>query len=538
MPTSHSLTESLFTADGVQALDRFLIEDQGVDGYTLMQKAARAAFRQLLRHWPAPSSMLVLCGAGKNGGDGYLVAANGQRQGLAVECIAVSDPEKLSGDARRAWQDATGAGVHIRRWERLTGDEQAELFTHKPVVVDAMLGTGARGALRSPFDQIARQLETSGAPVLAVDVPSGLDASLGVAEGEAVRADATVTFIGQKVGLLTGQGPHYSGRVVYDTLGAEAWLDSLPAAPVAAVTGWHQCQTYLPRLSPASYKGNFGHLLVVAGDRGYGGAGLLAAEAAARSGAGLVTLATRSEHVTAALSRCPSLMVRGVVHGNELAPLLDKADVVVCGPGLGQSAWGQQMLQQVLASGKPRLLDADALNLLASRPAVPFVQQVLTPHPGEAARLLECSVADIEADRLAAVVSLSERFGGIALLKGAGTLISVPGKIPALVPGANPGMATGGMGDVLSGIVGAFMAQTVRASAIGIPEGVLLGAALHLEAAALASQRKGYRGLLPTDVIEALPVALAAVEPRFGGPDTGRQNTRYGDNRPGGHIDE
>lgn len=538
MPTSHSLTESLFTADGVQALDRFLIDDQGVDGYGLMQKAARAAFRQLLLHWPAPSSVLVLCGAGNNGGDGYLVAANGQRQGLAVECIAVTDPEKLSGDARRAWQDATGAGVHIRRWEQLTADEQAELFVHKPVVVDAMLGTGARGALRSPFDQIACQLQASGAPVLAVDVPSGLDASLGVAEGEAVRADVTVTFIGQKAGLLTGQGPHYAGRVVYDALGAKERLDSLPVAPVATVTGWEQCRICLPRLSPAAHKGSLGHLLIVAGDRGYGGAGLLAAEAAARSGAGMVTLATRSEHVTAALSRCPSLMVRGLAHGNELTPLLDKADVVVCGPGLGQSAWGQQMLQQVLASGKPRLLDADALNLLAGQPPRPFDQQVITPHPGEAARLLDCSVADIEADRLTAVASLRERFGGVALLKGAGTLVSTPGRIPTLVPGANPGMATGGMGDVLSGIVGAFMAQAVRASAIGIPEGVLLGVTLHLEAAALASQRKGCRGLLSMDVIDALPVALAAAEPGFGEPDSYRRSTGYEDNQPGGPADE
>ncbi len=538
MPTTQSLTESLFTADGVQALDRFLIEDQGVDGYGLMQKAARAAFRQLLRHWPAPASVVVLCGPGNNGGDGYLVAANGQRQGLAVECVAVSDPGQLSGDARRAWQDTTSVGVSVRRWDQLSTEEQVALFANSTVVVDAMLGTGAHGALRQPFDEVARQLERSGVPVLAVDVPSGLDASLGVAEGVAVRADITVTFIGQKAGLLTGQGPHYAGRVVYDTLGAENWLDSLPAAPVAAISGWHQAQRYLPRLSPAAHKGDFGHVLVVAGDRGYGGAGLLAAEAAARSGAGLVTLATRSEHVTAALARCPSLMVRGVVHGNELAPLLEKADVVVCGPGLGQSAWGQQMLQQVLASGKPRLLDADALNLLAKRSAEPFAHQVITPHPGEAARLLDCSVADVEADRLAAVYRLSERFGGVALLKGAGTLVSVPGKIPALVPGANPGMGTGGMGDVLSGIVGGFMAQAVRASSIGLAEGVLLGASLHLEAAVVASQQKGYRGLLPMDVIEALPVVLAAVEPRFGEPATSGQNTGYESVHAGGHTDE
>ncbi|MGM0569733.1 NAD(P)H-hydrate dehydratase [Marinobacter sp.] len=516
MPTTHSLTESLFTADGVQALDRFLIEDQGVDGYELMQKAARAAFRQLLRHWPDAPSVLVFCGAGNNGGDGYLVALNALRQGLAVECIAVADPDKLSGDARRAWRDARNGGVPVRHWQALAVDDQVRLFSDSPVVVDAMLGTGVRGQPRAPFDSVIRQVNASHCPVLAVDVPSGLDASCGVAEGDAVRADMTVTFIGQKLGLLTGQGPHFAGKVVHDTLGAGQLCDTFPVAAVASLASWSLCQDWLPPLSRSAHKGSFGHVLVVAGDRGFGGAGLLAAEAAARSGAGLVSLATRPEHVAPALSRCPSLMVRGVVHGNELAPLLDKADVVVCGPGLGQSAWGQQMLQQVLESGKPRLLDADALNQLADRLPVHSDQQVITPHPGEAARLLSCSVRDIEADRIAAVRTLQQRFGGVALLKGAGTLVSGRDQLPVLIAGANPGMATGGMGDVLSGILGAFMVQAAKAQDMTFADGVILGACLHLAAADSASLSKGYRGLLPMDVIEALPGVLAAAEPRFG----------------------
>lgn len=516
MPTTHSLTESLFTADGVQALDRFLIEEQGVDGYELMQKAARAAFRQLRRQWPEASSVLVFCGAGNNGGDGYLVALNALRQGLAVDCIAVADPEKLSGDARRACQDAQDAGVAVRHWQHLAVAPRSRLFESSPVVVDAMLGTGVRGQPRAPFDEAVRLVNDSGCPVLAVDVPSGLDASRGVAEGDAVRADITVTFIGQKLGLLTGQGPHFAGRVVHDTLGAEHICDTFPVDPVASLSSWRRCQHRLPPLSRSAHKGSFGHVLVVAGDRGFGGAGLLAAEAAARSGAGLVSLATRPDHVSAALSRCPSLMVRGVVHGNELTPLLDKADVVVCGPGLGQSAWGQQMLQQALEAGKPRLLDADALNLMANRAPVTSEHQVITPHPGEAARLLACSVADIEADRCAAVRLLQARFDGAALLKGAGTLVALPDQLPVLIEGANPGMGTGGMGDVLSGILGAFMAQAARAPAMSLADSIVLGASLHLAAADTASRSRGYRGLLPMDVIDALPAVLGAAEFRFG----------------------
>ncbi|MFW5825058.1 MAG: NAD(P)H-hydrate dehydratase, partial [Marinobacter sp.] len=299
-------------------------------------------------------------------------------------------------------------------------------------------------------------------------------------------------------------------------LGSSADSDAGTAARVfATLATWSRCKGKLPPLSRAAHKGSFGHLLVVAGDRGFGGAGLLAAEAAARSGAGLVSLATRPEHIAPALARCPSLMVRGVDHGNELAPLLEKADAVVCGPGLGQAAWGQQMLRQVLDSGKPRLLDADALNLLAAGAAVCSDQQVLTPHPGEAARLLGCSVAEVEADRLSAVRQLQQTYGGITLLKGAGTLVAAPGQLPVLIGGANPGMATGGMGDILSGIVGGFMAQAVRSGAMDLAGGTINAAALHLAAASVASRQRGYRSLLPMDVIDTLPTVLAGAEPRL-----------------------
>jgi NAD(P)H-hydrate epimerase len=201
--------------------------------------------------------------------------------------------------------------------------------------------------------------------------------------------------------------------------------------------------SWLPPRAANAHKGHFGHLLVVAGDRGFGGAGLLAAEAAARSGAGLVSLATRPEYVTAALARCPSVMVHGLIHGSELPPLLDAASVVVCGPGIGRGAWGQQMLAQVIASDKPRVLDADALNLLSGRVAVPADNHVLTPHPGEAARLLKCLVPEVEADRVAAARKLQTLYGGTVLLKGAGTVVASDGGALDVISGSNPGCALG-----------------------------------------------------------------------------------------------
>lgn len=503
----YSLPELLYTADAVRAVDRYVIEQVGVPGFDLMQRAASAAFRQLVRVWPEPGLLLVLCGAGNNGGDGYLVAANARRHGMKVDCVAVSDPDRLQGDARAAYQKAIADGVMVQRWSDLDEVARDAVFARCGLVVDAMLGTGTSGAPRAPFDELIRRCNLAGQPVLAIDLPSGLDATTGVAPGAVVRASVTVTFIALKAGLFTGQGAEYCGAVVFEALDTEDQIGRSGQQPVARRLDWASVQAGLPRRSATAHKGRFGHVLIVAGDRGYGGAGLLAAEAAARSGAGLVTLATRPEHVTAALVRCPSVMVQGLIHGSELAPLLNKASVVVCGPGIGQGAWGQQMLQQVLASGKPQVLDADALNLMARRVPVRATDHLLTPHPGEAARLLDVSVADIEADRLGSVQALARRFGGTVLLKGAGTVIATEGALPIIISGSNPGMATGGMGDVLSGLAGSLLAQVGDA-----PEAAAMAAALHLAAACQASQQQGYMGLLPTDVIKTIPSLLAAAE--------------------------
>jgi len=265
--------------------------------------------------------------------------------------------------------------------------------------------------------------------------------------------------------------------------------------------------SWLPERPANAHKGRFGHVLVVAGDRGFGGAGLLAAEAAARSGAGLVSLATRPEHVTAALARCPSVMVHGLIHGSELPPLLDAASVIVCGPGIGQSAWGQQMLEQVVASGKPRVLDADALNLLSHRVAIPADNHILTPHPGEAARLLNCLVPEVEADRMAAARKLQAMYGGTVLLKGAGTVVASGGEVVDIISGSNPGMATGGMGDVLSGIIGSLYGQLKDAN-----KAAVVGASAHLSAADTASETCGYMGLIPNDVIDSLALVFRESE--------------------------
>ncbi|HET8800738.1 MAG TPA: NAD(P)H-hydrate dehydratase [Marinobacter sp.] len=507
LPADHSLSDALFSADAVRRIDRYVIDQQGVDGFELMQSAAHAAFRRLVRHWPDCGTLLVLCGAGNNGGDGYLVAANARRHGMNVCCVAVAPTAKLSGDARKAWQKALADGVTVQELSATSEADRETWFSGVGLVVDAMLGTGVTGAPREPVARMISLCNGSGLPILALDVPSGLDASTGAAEGEVIAAAMTVTFIGLKAGLFTGQGARVCGEVVFEPLVAEDGVAQSGESPVALRRDWPSCRGWLPRRAANAHKGGFGHVLVVAGERGFGGAGLLAAEAASRSGAGLVSLATRPEHVTAALCRCPSVMVHGIIHGSELPPLLESASVVVCGPGIGRGAWGQQVLQQVVNSKKVRVLDADALNLLSSRVAVPADNHILTPHPGEAARLLNCPVAEVEADRMAAARRLQALFGGTVLLKGAGTVVASESGQVDIISGSNPGMATGGMGDVLSGIIGALVAQIEDPA-----RAATLGAAVHLAAANLASEKKGFMGLIPTDVIDALPRVYRASE--------------------------
>lgn len=509
MPLScgHSLPEDLFSADAVREIDRYVIDQQGVDGFELMQAAAASAFRRLVRFWPEPGRILVLCGAGNNGGDGYLVAANAARHGLAVDCLAVAPTEKLTGDARKAWEKAVEDGVHVSELADVTDGETSEHFASAGLIVDAMLGTGVTGAPREPFAALIRRCNLAAAPVLGIDLPSGLNATTGTVAGEAVRAAATVTFIGLKAGLFTGQGPECAGDIAFESLDTDDWAAESGQRPLAHRVDWPGICNAIPRRPRAAHKGRFGHVLIVAGDRGFGGAGMMAAEAASRAGAGMVTLATRPEYVAPALARCPSVMVQGLIHGSELPPLISASDVIVCGPGIGQGAWGQQMLQQVVASGKPRVLDADALNLMASRVAQPVDNHILTPHPGEAARLLECGVADIENDRVGAAEKIRQLFGGVVLLKGAGTIVASGSALPDIISGSNPGMATGGMGDVLSGILGSLYAQLADAHLAASA-----AAALHLAAANQASETRGYMGLLPTDVIDALPRVLMRSE--------------------------
>lgn len=488
-------SEWLYTAQQTRELDRAAIDGHGIPGITLMARAADAAFRNLLATWPAPESITVLCGTGNNGGDGFLVADLAHKRGITTTVLQVGDPARITGDAALAREQAQANGVALQPFE-------GQDLRGAAVVVDALLGTGLGGDVRGDYVAAIDAINASGAAVLAVDIPSGLCADTGRILGHAVRADLTVTFIGLKRGLFTFCAPDCTGAIEFADLGVPAQVYAQVPASCARLE-LEALLAELPERPATAHKGNYGTVLVVGGDHGMAGAAAMAAEAALRCGAGLVRVATRPEHVAALVARVPEVMPRGVSDGADFEPLLEAADIVVAGPGLGQSPWSQHLLQRTLAANKPTVLDADALNMLAAGVAtLPAGGTfILTPHPGEAARLLGSSTGELQADRFAAAEALSSRFGSVAVLKGNGSLIAGDGAL-LLSDYGNPGMASGGMGDVLSGVLGALLAQGMPALAAAA-----LGVCLHGAAADIAAD-DGMRGLAATDLIPELRALL------------------------------
>lgn len=494
-PMTDSLPVALYTATQVRELDARLIA-AGTPGFELMQRAAHAAWRALRRRWPDAGAVTVLAGRGNNAGDGYIVAALAQRSGWQVRVLAVGDPQALQGDAAQALAEARASGVVVEPWH-------AEAML-QGVLVDALLGTGIAGDVREPYVGVIEAINASALPVLAIDLPSGLCANSGRVLGHAVRADLSVTFIGLKLGLFTADGPDRVGTLVFDDLQADPQIVSQVAGDAVRLDQ-STLVPVAPR-SPVAHKGSFGQVLVIGGDLGTGGAALLSAEAALRCGAGMVTLATRPEHVTAALVRRPEIMCSGVESTYSLTALVERADVLVVGPGLGQAPWGRSLLSLAAQHELPQVWDADALNLLAAGGIELPAASVITPHPGEAARLLQCSVAEIQADRPAAARALAHRYACVALLKGAGTLIATADGRLALCDRGHPAMASAGLGDVLAGVIGALLAQDLTPF-----DAACLGAWLH----ASAGERLGEqgRGLAASDLIPVIRQLLEEQSP-------------------------
>ncbi|MDE2407071.1 MAG: NAD(P)H-hydrate dehydratase [Xanthomonadaceae bacterium] len=453
------------------------------DAFALMARAGQAGWRCALKHWPRAMRIVVVCGPGNNGGDGYVLARHAHAAGREVRVLRLAAP--ASELAQRACADYLAAGGTI---DGELGDAD--------LIVDALFGIGLARAPDAATTALIAAINTHPAPVLALDVPSGLDAATGSAPGAAVVADCTLQFLARHRGLRTGTALDHCGELELAALELPASaFDGI--APTALAYRADALAGFFPLRPRDGHKGRNGHVLCIGGDAGSGGAILLAAQAALRSGAGLVSVATRAAHVPALLARCPEAMVHAVEGTAELPPLLARADVLALGPGLGQGEWGRALWQAVMRSDKPRVFDADALNLLADAGGGLRTDDCITPHPGEAARLIGCTIAEVQRDRFAAAVALQARLGCTVVLKGAGSIaVSAGDAAPAVICAGNPGMGTGGMGDVLTGVVAALRGQGFAAH-----DAAVAGALLHAAAGDAAAREDGERGLLPSDLL-------------------------------------
>ncbi|MEO7477931.1 MAG: NAD(P)H-hydrate dehydratase, partial [Lysobacteraceae bacterium] len=448
-----------------------------------------AAWRVLLDRWPQARRIGIVCGPGNNGGDGYVLALHARACGRDVVVITLPDGASRSDPARALHAEWIANGGMTQAFDGTLPDAD--------VWVDALFGIGLARAPDGAAADLIMALHASARPVFALDVPSGADADSGHVPSIAVRAECTLQFIVGKRGLYTGMARMLAGEVLIDDLQLPAALLA-SAPPSAELLRADALHAWLPRRARDANKGNFGHVLCVGGDLGTGGAVMLCAQSVLRCGAGLVSVATRASHVPALLAARPEAMAHAVEDSADFAPLLQRATVIAVGPGLGQGEWGRALYAAALAAYKPLVIDADALNLLAQHPQL-LRDAVLTPHPGEAARLLDVSVDAIQRDRFAAAQAIAERYAATVVLKGAGSLVAAPGEVPAIIDAGNPGMAGGGVGDVLTGVIAALRAQGLAAF-----DAARCGALLHAAAGDAAACDGGERGLLASDLFPHL----------------------------------
>ena len=479
------LSQSVFLAEQVRDHEGVAAKRSGVTLYELMERAGQATYQQAISYFPEASTFVVLAGVGNNAGDSYVVARLAKQAGKQVTVIAAIPDKPLTGDAlsaQQAWLDAGGA---------ITADASA--IEQADLIIDGLLGTGIQSKVREPFSQLIKTANESQVPIVAIDLPSGIHADTGVVQGVAIKAALTVTFVGIKQGLVTGQGRAQAGILEFNDLGIEdAFLkQTLPTTKIINYLN----QARLPERDNNSHKTSHGKLLCVGGNAGTAGAIRLTAEAALRTGAGMVKVYTHSSSILPVSIGRPELMVTDT----NLISALEWATCVAIGPGLGQDTWSETTFEAVMqycfTNNKPLVIDADALNLMAQHASsFPLANTVITPHPGEAARLLNCRASDIEENRFHAVKQLARSYTTTCVLKGVGSLIADNNQTWVCTDG-NPALAVGGSGDVLTGIIAALIAQGLTPQ-----QAACLGVTLHAKAGDIAAEREGERGMLPSDL--------------------------------------
>ena len=480
-----ALPSTLYSAEAIRNLENIAIKEYNIAGYELMKRAGKVLFNYFQDKYPLAKHVTVFCGSGNNAGDGYIFAWLAMQAKLKVSVVSLVGINKLQGDAKFAWKE-----WHARGHQKVECSD--ELLQKSDVIIDALLGTGLSRDVGGEWAETIEAINNSGKPVISVDIPSGLYADTGRVAGCAIRATATMTFIGLKKGLFTHDGVDYCGELLFESLGLPAKIYSKQSAQ-AHLLNWPQLQASLKVRTANTHKHQCGHLLILGGDRGMPGAVRMAAEAALRCGAGLVTVVSHGHHAPVILATQPEIMSLASVDGHVPGELLSSVDAILVGPGLSDSLWSKNLLSSALDSDVPKVIDAGALRLLDQENGRRD-DWILTPHPGEAAFLLGDTSSCIQDSRFSSVELLQQKYGGHIILKGAGSLVQSPGVLAQLSPYGNPGMASAGMGDVLAGVLGALLVQGYE-----MQSACRLGVCMHSIAADIAAA-KGQIGLLASDL--------------------------------------
>ena len=514
----------ILSASAMKSMDRQATERYGIPGSILMENAGRESvelIRWLNKGELKNVKVLILAGKGNNGGDGLVIARHLLNQGAKPEVWLMAEGEQLAGDARLNYDILTAMQAPLQTLlteTELSGFTQALLGAD--LVVDALYGIGFQGQLGELESRVIQLINSASAVVIAIDIPSGLEADSGNSWGEAVRADYTVSFAAPKQGFFQPGAGEYLGQVLIADISIPQALQAEAQFPDALIDT-ELVKPWLQPRQPMGHKGDYGHLLVIGASAGMSGAVSMTCRAALRSGAGLVTAAVPQSLVGVVDSSAAELMCRGLAETPEITiaaealpaieALLGTSSVCAIGPGMSRYREAGTIMQFVLEhTGIPVLIDADGLNSLQdntnilSRRQVPVV---LTPHPGEMARLTGLSIGEIQRQRLKVAREYSQRWGVILVLKGHNTIVSTASGEIYLNPTGNPGMATAGSGDVLSGIISGLMCQGLSPL-----NATVAGVYIHGRAGDRGAQIKGQRGLVAGDLIDHLPVVLYELE--------------------------
>jgi hydroxyethylthiazole kinase-like uncharacterized protein yjeF len=515
--TRPSWLEPLYAADGMRALDRWAISERGVPSLDLMENAGTGVATVVEEIQPT-GPVRIVCGKGNNGGDGLVAARKLVERGTPAEALLLTAPEELSEDARANHERLAAGGGRVRE---LGIDDLPAALDRSGVVVDALLGTGFSGVPRAPLDAAIEAINGARCPVIAVDVPSGADASTGEVAGACVKALATVTFHAAKTGLWISPAKAYAGRIHVIDIGIpEDGPDEGAAGLIDA-----SVLELVPRREPGSTKFSSGSVLVIGGSTGLTGAVTMTCDAAMRAGAGWVRAGVPAslnpifeEKLTEVMTipladRDGSLTPSAAT---DVVTASERADAVVVGPGLGRADESFELAQTLFAKlDLPMLVDADGLNALAAAGLDPIAGRtaptVLTPHAGELARLLQTESREVSAHRLDSVRTAAAKAGCVVILKGDDSLVADGNERLAVSAGGSPALATAGTGDVLSGVIAAFLAKGLDAF-----EASCAGVYAHAQAGWLSATQYGAESVIATDVIAALPAALRRPEEERG----------------------